>query len=507
MFSCAKQAPSASTGQGHDSRKLSVNQTPVLASPSPSPAKPSGTAASKPVTLNDAQRIARQVTEMDMKVQRLFEKKEYAQCEQILRQMIKLVPAYDTAWYNLACVQSRTKRPTEAVASLNKAVELGYTRLQYMERDSDLEALHNTEGFKSLLARREEIQRKRGQKIENELKSQYGKKYLCEIDHEHKLVFATSVDQRTLEEVKAQLTAEAKALWTDLFDYKPEQYLTVVIPSEEDAKAFAPSVGGFFQPETDRLIARQIGVTLRHEFTHAMHWGDQQARGQQHAIWVLEGLAGLIESASFTGGHIHPEPNSRLNMLQAVMQAKREMSWKTLFESDQSKFMRSAMVTYPESRYVMMYFYQKGKLRQWYTAYCQMANKDPSGIQATEKVFGKKLGEIEADWKKWVMAQTPPPTRPKEAYLGVSLKMAADGLEIRETVLGSGADKAGLQTKDVILKVDNQRIVDMDTLIAYVAKKAVGTVVTIEYRRSDKREKVRVTLGAVPAEMRQPGRP
>ncbi len=459
--------------------------------------------ATQPATATaDPQQLARKLEEINLKIQRLWEQKQYAKCKDLLDQMIKLAPTYDVAWYNLACLQSRIHQPEQAVKSLNKAVDLGYTELQFMEHDPDLEAIRDTQGFKDLLARRDDIQRARGVKIEAELKAQYGKNYICAIDHEHKLVFATNIDQRTLDEVKAQLTAEAKALWDDLFDHKPEQYLTVIIPSEEDVKNLPASVGGFFSPEANRLVARQIGVTLRHEFTHAMHWGDQQARGQNHVIWVMEGLAGLDENASFTGGHIHPEPSTRLNVLQHVMQGKRELSWKSLFESDQPKFMRNAMVTYPESRYIMMYFYQKGKLREWYLTYCKMFDKDPSGVAATEKVFGKKLGEVETDWKKWVMSLTPPPERPNKAYLGVSLKSAPDGVEIIAVVEGSGADKAGLEPKDVILKVGGQRTVDVEKLIEFVAKHAVGSVVTVEYRRDGKYEKAQVTLGAVPTDLR-----
>ena len=475
LFSCAEQAWSAGAN------------------------KPTTQPATQPA---DPQKLAKQMEELNDKIMKLFERKDYVKCKVLLEQLIKLDPTYDVAWYNMACLQSRIHQPEQAVKSLNRAVDLGYTELQYMEHDPDLEAIRDTKGFKDLLARRDDIQRKRGEKLEAELKSQYGKNYICAIDHEHKLVFATNIDQRTLDEVKGQLTLEAKALWDDLFDHKPEQYLTVIIPSEEDVKNLPASVGGFFSPESNRLVARQIGVTLRHEFTHAMHWGDQQARGQNHVIWVMEGLAGLNETASFSGGHIHPEQSTRLNVLQHVLQAKRELSWKSLFDSDQPKFMRNAMVTYPESRYVMMYFYQKGKLREWYLTYCKMFEKDPSGIAATEKVFGKKLAEIEADWKTWVMSLTPLPERPNKAYLGVSLKGDADGVEIIDTVPGSGADLAGLKSKDVILKVGGQRTVDIDKLIEFVAKQAVGTVLSVEYRRDGKYLKTQVTLSAVPTDSR-----
>ena len=307
-----------------------------------------------------------------------------------------------------------------------------------MEQDPDLDAVRQTEGYQKLLSRRAEVERRRGELIEAKLKAESGKDYLCEIDHDRKLVFATNIDQRTLDEVKANLTAEATALWADIFDYKPAQYLTIIIPSEKDAAKMSPMVGGYFAPESDRLVARQIGVTLRHEFTHAMHWGDQLARGQEHVIWVLEGMAGLVESATFKGGHIHPEPSTRLNILQALIRRKQEMPWKTLFATTPPQFMHSAQITYPETRYIMMYLFQKGKLHLWYETYCRNYDDDPTGVKATEKVFGKKLADIEADWKKWVMSLTPPPTH-EQGLDGRPGHQRPDGLKIARIMDGGGA--------------------------------------------------------------------
>ena len=61
-----------------------------------------------------------------------------------------------------------------------------------------------------------------------------GSDYLIEIDDENRLIFAANLDRQTLDEVKQKLTAQAKALWTDLFDNHFEQYETI-LSSEKDA--------------------------------------------------------------------------------------------------------------------------------------------------------------------------------------------------------------------------------------------------------------------------------
>ena len=52
-----------------------------------------------------------------------------------------------------------------------------------------------------------------------------GSDYLIEIDDENRIVFAADLDRQTLDEVKQKLTAQAKALWNDLFDNHFEQYV------------------------------------------------------------------------------------------------------------------------------------------------------------------------------------------------------------------------------------------------------------------------------------------
>lgn len=67
------------------------------------------------------------------------------------RRLVKLQPRNATAHYNLACSLALSKRKSDALRSLLLAVELGYSDLDWMQQDPDLEALKSHPAFLALL--------------------------------------------------------------------------------------------------------------------------------------------------------------------------------------------------------------------------------------------------------------------------------------------------------------------------------------------------------------------
>ncbi len=67
------------------------------------------------------------------------------------RRLVKLQPRNATAHYNLACSLALSKRKSDALRSLLLAVELGYSDLDWMQQDPDLEVLKSHPAFLSLL--------------------------------------------------------------------------------------------------------------------------------------------------------------------------------------------------------------------------------------------------------------------------------------------------------------------------------------------------------------------
>lgn len=63
-----------------------------------------------------------------------------------------LRPEDPTIRYNLACSYSLMNRLDEALASLHKAIQLGYDDVGYLEQDNDLENLRRDRRFEDFLA-------------------------------------------------------------------------------------------------------------------------------------------------------------------------------------------------------------------------------------------------------------------------------------------------------------------------------------------------------------------
>lgn len=92
-------------------------------------------------------------------VQALFASKDYAGAEAKCREMIALVPRDPSPTYNLACALARQGKTADALAALEKAVELGFDDTAHIKADEDLASLRTEAGFVQLLAAAEEARK------------------------------------------------------------------------------------------------------------------------------------------------------------------------------------------------------------------------------------------------------------------------------------------------------------------------------------------------------------
>jgi serine protease Do len=87
-----------------------------------------------------------------------------------------------------------------------------------------------------------------------------------------------------------------------------------------------------------------------------------------------------------------------------------------------------------------------------------------------------------------------------EPFLGVRPDPDAKLFKILSVTANSPADKAGLRTDDVILKIDDREIGSIGDFDAVLRGKAAGNPVTLEIRRGAERLSITVTLGKRPME-------
>jgi serine protease Do len=101
----------------------------------------------------------------------------------------------------------------------------------------------------------------------------------------------------------------------------------------------------------------------------------------------------------------------------------------------------------------------------------------------------------------------PPPYGPprvpteKSGFLGVQLDPDAAGATIFSVTPDSAAAKAGIQAKDVIVRIDSHEIANQETMINTLLGYKAGEVVTIVLEREGKRMELKATLGPRPADL------
>jgi len=86
------------------------------------------------------------------RIEMLLAQGKYDEAEKRLRETIGRAPYQIVAHYNLGCVLARQGKNDEALASLEKAVQLGFRDRKHIEEDEDLAGLRGEARFQTILA-------------------------------------------------------------------------------------------------------------------------------------------------------------------------------------------------------------------------------------------------------------------------------------------------------------------------------------------------------------------
>ena len=457
------------------------------------PAKAAARPATSPSS-DDGERVAQfsRVAAAAMKAGKLVD------AEAALRSALELDPHDEVILYNLACVKSLQGRGDAAMDCLERAAREGFTDFVHIQRDPDLAGIRQLPRYQDLLAHKDEYQRRQAIRLVQWLKRELGPAYTYDVDEPHKLIFAACTDQQTLEALKRHLAMQESSLCQQLFQHRPDQYITVILPSAADFRRFMPraGVGGYYVPEQRRLVVQRLGSFMAHEFTHALHDADRSAEGQEHPVWICEGLATLMEPARFEGEKLILRDGFRLAEIQAAGRQEHLVPLARLFTMDQPAFERTPINAYGQSGSIMLYLYEKGLLRKFYETYKAAYATDKTGRLALEQATGMKLMEFEREWKAWMLSRTPPAqtTGPQGAVLGVRFAAVNDGLRVASLVPTGPAAQRGIRVGDVLVGINQTDIRDYDALLQTLADCHPGQSVTLHLRRGVQYLEVPITL-------------
>jgi hypothetical protein len=422
------------------------------------------------------------------------------EAENVLLEALALFPGHSTNLYNMACIKALKGRSEAALDYLERAAVEGFTDFLHIGRDPDLDSLRDLPRFRDFIARAEQFKLVAAERMIRWLQGEFGEGYIYEIDADSKLIFATNTDAATLAILKQTLVRQAHSQWQDLFEHRHEQYIAIALPSASDFRTIVrrPGVGGFYNHENRILIARNLGQVMTHEFTHALHNADTDPLGQDHAIWVAEGIATMYEAGRWVDGRLIPADNFRLPYIQRSARQNRLIPLARLLAMDQKAFVANATSAYGQSGSIMLFLYEKGLLRKFYDTYKKTFNQDRTARLALEQATGQKLADFEKQWRAWMLSRQAPPMSTGEdgPILGIRFMEANDGLRVEGVIPRGPADRAGIRPGDLVVGIDEIDVRDTFSLIPLLSARQVGDEVLVKLRREGKYLELEVTLAA-----------
>lgn len=438
---------------------------------------------------------------------RAFDRGEYSTAAEIIEKYLEQAPNDPLMLYNLACAHARLGDADAAAAALHRAFKSGFDNINHMRTDPDLESLREHPIYREILIAADRATNRTSRSALEQWRDTYGtERYRYETDETHRIHYATALDEVSHREMREMLEKQADQIAKSLFGGMQDYYVLIAVPTPEDSDTFFNgdrSIGGMYQHSLRRLVARDIGNSLRHEYFHALHYGHMEKLNQPHALWVQEGLASLYEDYDLSeDGTITFLPNDRQLVVKSRARAGRLPKWSDMFALSAEQFMDKALQYYPVARSIFEYIAAHDKLKVWYDAYVAHFDEDRSGAKAFEVTFGKPLEQIERDWRRWVIEQ---PTvelgiRPERAALGIrtSDNTSNDGVMVTEVIRGSAAADAGLRKGDVIVALDDRPTRSIRDMHKIIGSRNAGDSLQVRARRNGTYLTFTVVLRPIP---------
>jgi hypothetical protein len=462
---------------------------------------------------------------------------DWPQAELALREQIRLDPDSWVPRYNLAIALANMDRIDNAATELRGAIDAGYFDIARLRREPALERVREHATIAPLLADWRNVLSNRVDARLKAIEQKLRKKPVAtHRDDELHLIYLSWVNDRSFARVREELPALAQwandnifttltAPDTDFIAENPDVPVIIALPLERDFRtwitqrfgnvqqgAFA-SIGGAYEPEQARLVTNDLGASLRHESMHALHWRMCTRLGQRHPIWLLEGLATLVEDMSAPDTDaLEPVPSWRTNMAKRMMDSGVLPDLAELLATESTAFnTQRPLAKYAHIRAFFLYLHDRGHLKPLWDIYTtdELVGwpADRSGIKALEAATSLALPELERDFRDWLeqLDTVAEEIEPGMASLAIEVENGpGDGVRVvakpdvqslqRKGDTEAIARALAFAIGDVILAIDDKPTRDIAELVRVLGEYQPGDAVRVLIRRGQTELSADVTL-------------
>jgi hypothetical protein len=474
-----------------------------------------------------AQRIDRDAesARLAAKAREAFATRDLDAAMAALRAQIEIDDQNFVPHYNLACAHAAKRELDPAAAALTRAVELGFISRHQLERDPWLDNLRGTDFYARLVDNWPAVLLARREAQVEAAQRWLDRSIVRTPVPELRIDVLSAYDERSTEQAVEELrrvAAWSASVAPHLFaPHADDAWVVVVLPERREflhwaiatfgpaARRSVAGIGGAYEHDQKRLVAQDLGATLRHEFFHVLHWRAMDRLGQTHPIWIQEGLASLVEDfdpAPASPAGIEPVASWRTNIVKRLGKANRLPGLDELAGLTHTRFSTSRpLARYAQARTLFLFLHDRDELAQWLGTYTGSAqhgfDADPSGLSAFDTVVGLERDRGERAYRAWVSTRLPEvaeePTDVR-AQLGVGLE-PGDGDGPRVKVLPRGARRAtGLRLGDVVTSVDSRATRSTQEYLRVISAYSPGQTVKVTYRRGKLHGETEITLIPVP---------
>ena len=434
----------------------------------------------------------------------LMQQGDYQQAEEVFAKLVEMRPESFVGHYNLAAAHSMQGEIDEAITSMSEAIRIGFSDIAQLRRDPDLESLRGDEWFAELNRHWGELIGARRESDIARIEGLIRKGIERRSDETLRIELRSAHDPVATDEALSEIEMIAKWAQREFFTDLPSQdldelpWIMIALPDRAGfgmwaTSVFGPSVrgsissvGGAYEHQQRRLVAQDLGATLRHEFVHVLHWRDMNRLGQAHAPWVQEGLASLIEDYDLRGGTPDPVPSWRTNIVKRLLDVGRLPSIETLSQIEMNSFTaKRPLAQYAQARTLMLWLLETNKLRAFYRHYCEHYSEDPSGYQSLLAATGTEPEMLEKQYRDWVRALPSVPETGSDlrATLGIEIENGTGDGVLVKGLQGDARRRTGLRLNAVITHINGQPTRDLFEFIRVIGQYQPGQSVTLHWRR------------------------